>query len=151
MLDSRLHLRRKVRPAALAAMLCHAGMASALGFGAIHVHSALNEPLDATINLVSLTPDEKSALDVGMASLDMFQRFGIERSAIADRVRISTSDGNEPSQVLLRLTTTSPVREPFLRFLIEADTGAGRALREYTILLDPPGRAPAAPAVEVGS
>lgn len=136
-----------MRPAAVAALVCYAGMASALGFGAIHVHSALNEPLDATIDLVSLTPEERSALDVGMASLDMFQRFGIERTAIAEQVRIATSGGSDSGQVQLRLTTATPVSEPFLRFLIEAETGSGRALREYTILLDPPGRAPAAPAV----
>ncbi|MES1927674.1 FimV N-terminal domain-containing protein [Salinisphaera dokdonensis CL-ES53] len=121
-------------------------MASALGFGAIRVHSALNQPLDATINLVALSPEEKAALDVRMASVDMFQRFGIERSALADRIRVTTADGDSASQVRVRLTTASPVREPFLRFLIEADTGAGRALREYTVLLDPPVRAPAAPA-----
>lgn len=146
MLDSRLYFRRRLRPAAVAALLCHAGIASALGFGAIQVHSALNQPLDATINLVSLTADEKAALDVSMASADMFQRFGIERTALADRIRIAASDGNEASQVRLRLTTDTPVREPFLRFLIEAGTGSGRALREYTVLLDPPGRAPAVPA-----
>lgn len=146
MLDLTSYFRRRLRGAAIAALLCHAGIASALGFGAIRVHSALNEPLDATINLVALTPEEKSALSVDMASVDMFQRFGIERTALAERIRIATSDGNEASQVLLRLTTADPVREPFLRFLIEADTGAGRALREYTVLLDPPGQAPAAPA-----
>ncbi|WP_353220056.1 FimV/HubP family polar landmark protein [Salinisphaera sp. S4-8] len=129
----------------MAALLCNAGVASALGFGAIRVHSALNEPLDATINLVALTPEEKTALQVDMASVDMFQRFGIERTALADRIRIVANPGNESSQVLLRLTTDAPVREPFLRFLIEADTGNGRALREYTVLLDPPGQAPQPP------
>lgn len=127
----------------IVALLCHAGIASALGFGAIRVHSALNEPLDATINLVALTPSEKAGLDVNMASVDMFQRFGIERTAIADRIRISKRDADgDTSRVVLRLTTPRPVREPFLRFLIEAETSAGHALREYTVLLDPPGRAP---------
>ena len=143
--DSKSYLRRRLQGAAVAALLCNAGVASALGFGAIRVHSALNEPLDATINLVALTPAEKTALQVDMASVDMFRRFGIERTALADRIRIVASPGNESSQVLLRLTTDAPVREPFLRFLIEADTGNGRALREYTVLLDPPGRAPATP------
>ncbi|ERJ18871.1 Tfp pilus assembly protein FimV-like protein [Salinisphaera shabanensis E1L3A] len=143
--DSKSYLRRRLQGAAVAALLCNAGVASALGFGAIRVHSALNEPLDATINLVALTPAEKTALQVDMASVDMFRRFGIERTALADRIRIVASPGNESSQVLLRLTTDAPVREPFLRFLIEADTGSGRALREYTVLLDPPGRAPATP------
>ena len=146
MLESSPFIRRRLRRAAVAVLLCHAGVASALGFGAIRVHSALNEPLDATINLVAVTPEERAALDVQMASVDMFQRFGIERTALADRIRVSVAEGAGPGQVQVRLTTRGVVREPFLRFLIEADTGAGRALREYTVLLDPPGRAPAAPA-----
>lgn len=143
MLGFRTVLRRRLRPAAIAVLLCHAGIASALGFGAIHVHSALNEPLDATIDLVSLTPAEVQALDVRMASLDMFERFGIKRSAIAERIRVTTAPGAGDSQLQVRLTTREPVQEPFLRFLIEAETAEGRALREYTVLLDPPGMAPA--------
>ncbi|MBS62836.1 MAG: hypothetical protein CMN27_07780 [Salinisphaera sp.] len=141
--DSKSCLRRGLQTAAVAALLGNAGVASALGFGTIRVHSALNEPLNATINLVALTPEEKTALQVDMASADMFRRFGIQRTSLADRIRIVAAPGNEDSQVLLRLTTDAPVQEPFLRFLIEADTGSGRALREYTVLLDPPGQAPA--------
>ncbi len=146
MVDSKSCLRRGLQTAAVAALLGNAGVASALGFGIIRVHSALNEPLNATINLVALTPEERTALQVDMASADMFRRFGIQRTGLADRIRIVASPGSEDSQVLLRLTTDAPVQEPFLRFLIEADTGSGRALREYTVLLDPPGQVPSSQA-----
>ncbi|MAS09139.1 hypothetical protein, partial [Salinisphaera sp.] len=99
MLESSPFIRRRLRRAAVAVLLCHAGAASALGFGAIRVHSALNEPLDATINLVAVTPEERAALDVQMASVDMFQRFGIERTALADRIRVSVAEGAGAGQV----------------------------------------------------
>jgi len=38
----------------------------------------------------------------------------------------------------IKVTTSKPVREPFLNFLIELDWTKGRLLREYTLLLDPP-------------
>jgi len=126
----------------LLALLLYFGPAHALGFGQIRVHSALNEPLDATLELVALSSAEKSSIRVDVASSDMFARFGIERSALADRLQIDMSMSGD-NRATVRLTTRSPVREPFLRLLIQATTASGSALREYTVLLDPPGMAPA--------
>ncbi|MCD8513339.1 MAG: hypothetical protein LRY63_08350 [Nitrincola sp.] len=36
------------------------------------------------------------------------------------------------------MTSTEPVREPFLNFLVEVNWPNGRLVREYTVLLDPP-------------
>ncbi|ROO22394.1 FimV/HubP family polar landmark protein, partial [Salinisphaera orenii] len=131
--------------AGLAVLLClgHAGAAFALGFGDLRLESALNEPLDARVALTALSADEADTLSVRVAPPAMFERFGIERTALADDIRIDvTATGSGQAQA--RLTTRAPVREPFVRVLLEARTDGGRALREYTVLLDPPGRAPAA-------
>src|SRR3546814_10113519 len=37
-------------------------------------------------------------------------------------------------------------REPYLQLLLEVHAGGSRILRQYTVLLDPPGMAPAKPA-----
>src|SRR5690606_40414888 len=37
-----------------------------------------------------------------------------------------------------RSSSSTPVREPYLTFLVEVYWRSGRALREYTVLLDPP-------------
>ena len=131
--------------AGLAVLLClgYAGAAFALGFGALRLESALNEPLDARVTLTALSADEADTLSVRVAPPAMFERFGIERTALADDIRIDVA-ATGSGQAQLRLTTRGPVREPFVRILLEARTGGGRALREYTVLLDPPGRAPAA-------
>lgn len=125
----------------LVLLLIHTTQALALGFGDIRVRSALNEPLDATLDLVSLSAQEQASLSVGVATPEMFKRFGIERSSLAEELRVETSQVGD-GRVSVRLTTRGPVREPFLRFLIQADTSDGKALREYTVLLDPPGAAP---------
>jgi len=53
----------------------------ALGLGEIELHSALNQRLDAEIELVSATADELASLDVSLAPLASFQRYGLERPA----------------------------------------------------------------------
>ncbi|MES1925078.1 FimV/HubP family polar landmark protein [Salinisphaera sp. T31B1] len=134
-------IRRWLGAGALLALGLHAGLGFALGFGSLRVQSALNEPLEASFDLVSLSAEEQASLAVDVASSDMFERFGIERSSLADDLRIRTTHDSS-GRVTVHLSTRRTVREPFLRFLIEARTSQGKALREYTALLDPPGRRP---------
>src|SRR5213079_2628269 len=46
---------------------------------------------------------------------------------------------------MLKISSTAAVNEPFLDLMVELNWAAGRVVREYTFLLDPPGTA--APAV----
>ena len=52
----------------------------ALGFGNINMKSALNEPLNAEIELLSATPDDMKNLEVKLASREAFMRAGVDRS-----------------------------------------------------------------------
>ncbi len=56
------------------------GIVNALGLGDIQSSSALNEPFEARIELLSTTADELDSLNVGLADLEAFQRAGIERN-----------------------------------------------------------------------
>jgi pilus assembly protein FimV len=51
----------------------------ALGLGEIRLNSALNQPFDAEIEVVSGTADELSSLKVALAGEDMFRRYGLDR------------------------------------------------------------------------
>src|SRR5690606_17086105 len=53
----------------------------ALGLGEIRLYSALNQPFDAETELISPTPEELQSLKVGLASADLFSRYGIDRPA----------------------------------------------------------------------
>ncbi len=121
-----------------------ASEAFALGLGEVRLESALNQPLRADIVLISATPEELDNLTIQLASAETFARYGIDRPAYLTSinfrvVRSGRTDGN-----LVRVSSSQPITEPFLTFLVEASWTRGRLLREYTVLLDPPTFAPPA-------
>ena len=64
-------------------LLVFTPMASyALGFGAINLKSALNERLDAEVEVLSPTEEDIESLKVQLASQAAFLRAGIERSSL---------------------------------------------------------------------
>jgi pilus assembly protein FimV len=109
----------------------------ALGLGDIELRSALNQPLEADIQLVSATPEELADLSVNLASPETFQRYGLDRPAFLGRLRFNVA--RDPAgRSVIRVTSVEPITEPFVTVLVEANWARGRLLREYTVLLDPP-------------
>jgi pilus assembly protein FimV len=113
--------------------------AHALGLGAIETKSALNEPLDARIPLISAETGELESLAVALASANAFERAGVRRPFHLSRLKFEVIRGDRP---YVHVTTEKPIKEPFLDFLVEANWPRGRLVREYTLLLDPPIYAP---------
>ncbi|HRF20938.1 MAG TPA: FimV/HubP family polar landmark protein [Comamonas denitrificans] len=114
-----------------------ASPAAALSLGAIHVQSHLGEPLRAEIDITQITAAEAGSLQATLASPDVFQAHGMELSPTARNVRvelISPAKGGSK----IRLTTTSPVNDPFIDLILQANWSAGNLTRGYTLLLDPP-------------
>jgi pilus assembly protein FimV len=130
-----------VRRVLLASALLAPGALYALGLGEIKLNSALNQPFDAEIELVSATQEDLGALRAALASSDTFVRYGLDRpSYLADfSFRVAKGSGGRD---VLRVTSPRPVTEPFVTLLVEANWPRGRLLREYTVLLDPPVYAP---------
>ncbi|MDH5573012.1 MAG: hypothetical protein OEY89_14715, partial [Gammaproteobacteria bacterium] len=117
-----------------------------LGFGNIKLNSALNEPFSAEIDLLSATVDETTGLTVKLASKEAFTRSGIDRPTFLNGIHFEIKSRPDDTFYIL-LTSRQPIREPFLNFLLELNWYNGRILREYTVLLDPPGRIIKQPAV----
>lgn len=111
----------------------------ALGFGNIRVNSALNQRMDAEIDLLGATDNDVKDLKVGLATQNAFLRAGIDRSASLLDLKFSVQRRSNGSYYI-KVTSRNNVREPFLNFLLEMNWKNGRMLREYTVLLDPPGR-----------
>jgi pilus assembly protein FimV len=116
--------------------------AHALGLGAIEVRSGLNEPLVAEIPLNEAFPGEAAEVKVALAKAEDFARVGLDPSSLAVPLAFDLVDGGAGGP-LIQVTSEIPVREPFLSFLVEVTWPNGRLLREYSVLLDPPGVAPA--------
>ncbi len=109
----------------------------ALGLGEIRPHSALNQPFDAEIELIAPTADELANLKVGLASPDLYARYGLDRPIYLTSFTFTvqrTRDG----RASIKVTSNRSVTEPFVTILVEASWARGRLLREYTVLLDPP-------------
>ena len=104
----------------------------ALGLGELTLRSALNQPLDAELELVDAEGLSQWEIKPFLASSVAFERAGVERPYFLTKMRFKV-EGQK-----IRLTTKDPVTEPFLNFLIELNWPSGRVLREYTVLLDPP-------------
>ncbi|WP_416772313.1 FimV/HubP family polar landmark protein [Pseudomonas sp. RHF3.3-3] len=127
--------RRWMAVAALS--LLHPALASAMGLGEITLHSALSQPLNAEIALVDPGDLSEGELSVSLATPEEFSRAGVERLFFLNDLRFTpVLQGNRS---FIRVQSSKPVSEPFLNFLIQVNRPNGRLLREYTVLLDPPG------------
>src|SRR5450755_5103757 len=109
----------------------------ALGLGEIHLNSALNEPMNADIDLIAATPDELTALRATLAGRDAFTRYGIDRPQFLSSLTFKVGKGKDGRDALL-VRSTDAIPEPFVTFLVEVNWARGRLMREYTVLLDPP-------------
>ena len=109
----------------------------ALGLGDIRLNSALNQPFDAEIELLSPTPEELQSLKVGLASTDVFSRYGIDRPAYLSNFNFAVGRSRD-GRATIKVRSNRSVTEPFVTLLVEASWGSGRLVREYTVLLDPP-------------
>lgn len=127
---------RKLLGAIIAGVLLLPETAFTLGLGEIEVNSALNQKLKADIELLSATPEDTENIIVKLASRKEFSRAGLDRPYSLNDLRFKSEviDGTPH----IRVSSGSPIREPFLNFLLEIDWPNGHLIREYTVLLDPP-------------
>ncbi|CAN7156069.1 FimV/HubP family polar landmark protein [Pseudomonas brassicacearum] len=130
-------LRSWVNVSVVVGALGYSALASALGLGDITLHSALNQPLRADIALVDVAGISEGDLSASLASPDDFSRAGVERAFFLNNLRFTPVLHGERS--FIRVTSSKPVEEPFLNFLVQLNQPNGRLLREYTVLIDPPG------------
>jgi len=108
----------------------------AFGLGKITPNSVLNEPFRAEIPVTALRGDDAETLKVQLASNKEFAKAGLKRTFLLSQLNFEIVDISGVTTVVV--TSSQPVKEPFLDFLIKATTSNGRLIREYTVLLDPP-------------
>ncbi|MBY4599276.1 hypothetical protein K3217_27530 [bacterium BD-1] len=125
--------------AASLAMLGVSLDAQALALGAVTVRSALGEPLRAEIEVPQISSEEAASFQAGIASPQAFRAAGVDYSPALTGARLSLQ--RRPNgQAYLRLVSDRPINEPFLGVVVEANWATGRLVRDYTMLVDPPGR-----------
>lgn len=136
---------RKLVLAIATASALSSGMANALGLGGLTVKSTLNQPLLAEIELTQVQDLNAAQVVPSLATSAEFAQAGVGRMAILDDLTF-TPVINASGKSVLRITSTKPVRDPYVKFLVQVLWPNGRALREYSLLLDPPKSTPEAAA-----
>jgi len=107
-----------------------------LGLGELELNSALNQELNAEIEVLSAVPEDAEQLIVKLAGRDAFSRAGLDRPHMLQQLKFKVV--HRSGTPFVQVFTKVPVREPYISFLLEVDWPQGHLLREYTLLLDPP-------------
>ena len=128
----------QLKKIAFALSLSTALTAHAAGLGSMISSSKLGEPLNAEIELLAVTPGELSSIQAALASEQVYQDQMLEKPASYPFIKIEVGN-NTKGQPILKLSSTQPITEAFLDMLIQVDWPTGRLVKEYTLLLDPPG------------
>ena len=108
----------------------------AVGFGKIKVYSYLNELLSAEIELIGVENIHTDLLLVNLASPKDFVRANMVRPFFLTKLSFEIIRHEE--QTVIYVSSTTPVKNPFLNFLVELSLPDGKLVKGYTVLIDPP-------------
>ncbi|MGD8221699.1 FimV/HubP family polar landmark protein [Pseudomonas thivervalensis] len=127
---------RKLVLAIAAASALSSGMAQALGLGELTLKSTPNQPLVAEIELLDVQQLTAAEVVPSLASPDDFAKAGVDRRAFLNDLSF-TPVINANGKSVLRVTSSRPLSEPMVKFLVQVMWPNGRLLRDYSVLLDP--------------
>ena len=127
---------RKLVLAIAAASALSSGVAQALGLGELTLKSAPAQPLVAEIELLDVKDLTAAEVVPSLASPQDFSKAGVDRQAFLDELRFTTVL-NPGGKSVLRVTSSKPLTEPMVKFLVQVMWPNGRLLRDYSVLLDP--------------
>ena len=108
-----------------------------LGLGELELKSALNQRFEAEVELTNVRGLEIEKILPNLGSQDDFDRVGVERGYALIDLRFKVAS-RENGKLFVGISSSRPIIEPFLNFIVEVLWPSGRILREYTVLLDPP-------------
>jgi pilus assembly protein FimV len=127
---------RKLVLAIAAASALSSGMAHALGLGELTLKSTLDQPLVAEIELLDVKELTAAEVVPSLASPEEFAKAGVDRQAFLNDLSF-TPVLNPGGKSVLRVTSSKPLSEPMVKFLVQVMWPNGRLLRDYSVLLDP--------------
>ncbi len=146
---------RKLVLAIAAASALSSGMAQALQLGEMTLKSKLNQPLAVEIELLDVGGLTASEITPSLASSQAFVDAGVDRQAFLNDLTF-TPVVNPNGRSVVRVTSSKPLPDSYVRFLLQVQWPNGRLMRDYSVLLDPakfdqPAPTAAAPAPRVAA
>lgn len=106
--------------------------AQALALSDIQLNSSLNQTLDATIEILTATPQELDSLNASVNRLTNEATSNYKWPGVKV-VLVRPEKGKS----YLKITSKQSVREPILNFLLDLEWATGRVKREYSLLINP--------------
>jgi pilus assembly protein FimV len=135
-----MKLKRFTTQLVAAGLIAMPLMAHAAGLGKLSVTSALGQPLAAEIELFAADKAELDGLSANLASDQAFRDARVDYAPVLTSLHFSV-EKRPNGKAVLKVTSSRPVTDPFIDMLVELNWPSGRLVREYTMLLDPPGMA----------
>ncbi|MGY2256060.1 FimV/HubP family polar landmark protein [Pseudomonas reactans] len=127
---------RKLVLAIAAASALSSGMAQALQLGEMTLKSKLNQPLAVEIELLDVGGLTASEITPSLASSQAFVDAGVDRQAFLEDLTF-TPVINPSGRSVVRVTSSKPLPDSYVRFLLQVQWPNGRLMRDYSVLLDP--------------
>ena len=109
----------------------------AFTLGDIRLQSALNQALDAEIQLLELDGLDESQILVSLGSEADFQRVGVDPLPLLNELEFEV-EVLSGELGLIHISSEDAIVEPYLNFVLNVRWPSGRVIREYTVLLDLP-------------
>lgn len=116
--------------------------ADALMLGDIQVNSRLGQPLSARIAFIDISGVDPLQLKLKLAGVEEYKKLDLQYPA---GNKFSFQIVNMPGALVpfIRISTQTPVDDPFVDLLLEVSAASGKFVKSYTVLLDPPTDLPA--------
>lgn len=112
--------------------------AQGAGLGKLTVQSGLGQPFRGEIDLIAMPAEELGSVSARTASPDTYREANIEYQSSVANIKF-TVEKRSSGQPYIKVFSAQPMEEPFVELLVEVAWPSGKMLREYPILLDPPG------------
>src|SRR5262249_29258217 len=103
--------------------------------------STLGDRLNVEIDLVSVSKEELSTWSARLSGAEAYKQANLQYNPALVGARV-TVERRPSGQPYVKITSSRPVNEPFIDVLLEITSSSGRLVREYTVLVDPPGTTP---------
>ncbi|MFA5171604.1 MAG: FimV/HubP family polar landmark protein [Sulfuriferula sp.] len=133
-----MHKKKMVSCLSAAMLLLAQAPAYSAGLGKLSINSALGQPLNAEIEVLATDPTELATLQARMASPEAYRNANVDMTGVLSSLKF-VLEKRPGGRSVLKVSSNKPINDPFVDMLIELNWGGGQMVREYTLLLDPPG------------
>ena len=110
---------------------------AAFTLGDVRLESSLNQPLQASIQLLELDGLDNSQILVALGSEADFERVGLEPLPLLNNLDFEVEVYSATEGAII-ISSDDAIVEPYLNFVLNVRWPSGRVIREYTVLLDLP-------------